>query len=260
MPDPALTTLLPALRAVALEAGAVILRYYAEGTGVDTKADGSPVTEADRAAEAVILPVLRALLPGVPVVAEEAAAAGDIPEVGDDGRFWLVDPLDGTREFIGRNGEFTVNIALIEAGRPVLGVVLAPVPGDLYAGAEDAGAVLSRAGGPDRPITARPAPDTGWIAVGSRSHGDRGAEAEYLAAFPVAERRSRGSSLKFCLLAEGAADIYPRFGPTCEWDTAAGHAVLAAAGGRVDLIGGGPLRYGKPGFRNPHFVAFGRAG
>ena len=134
---------------------------------------------------------------------------------------------------------------------------MAPVPGDLYAGAEGAGAVLARAGAPDRSIVVRPAPPDGWIAVGSRSHGDRGAEDGFLAGFPVIERRSRGSSLKFCLIAEGAADIYPRFGPTCEWDTAAGHAVLAAAGGRVDLVGGGPLRYGKAGFRNPHFVAFG---
>ena len=255
--------LLPAVRAIALEAGTVVMRCYTQGGDVATKADGSPVTEADRAAEALIVPRLRGLLPGVPVVAEEAVAAGDIPEVAGSagrggGRFWLVDPLDGTKEFISRNGEFTVNIALIEAGRPVLGVVLTPVSGALYAGVVGVGAVLARPGAPDRMINARRPPASGWIAVGSRSHGDKGVEAEYLAAFPVVERQSRGSSLKFCLIAEGAADIYPRFGPTCEWDTAAGHAVLAAAGGRVEREDGTPLGYGKPRFLNPHFIAFGR--
>ncbi|MEI6557208.1 MAG: 3'(2'),5'-bisphosphate nucleotidase CysQ [Rhodospirillaceae bacterium] len=258
MSEPALTDLLPALRALALEAGTVILRYYAEGTTVTAKADGSPVTQADQAAEALIVPVLRRLLPGVPVVAEEAAAAGELPAIDADGRFWLVDPLDGTKEFISRNGDFTVNIALIERGQPVLGVVLAPVPGDLYTGIAGSGATLARPGQPERAISARIAPDAGWVAVGSRNHYDPGLEGRYLAAFPVTERRSRGSSLKFGLVAEGAADIYPRIGPTHEWDTAAGHAVLLAAGGRVEAIGGGPLGYGKAGFRNPPFVAFGR--
>ncbi|MEI6987585.1 MAG: 3'(2'),5'-bisphosphate nucleotidase CysQ [Rhodospirillaceae bacterium] len=259
-----LIALLPAVRDVALAAGAVVLRHYAQRANAETKADGSPVTAADREAEALIVPVLRRLLPGVPVVAEEAAAVGDLPEVAAGGRFWLVDPLDGTREFISRNGEFTVNIALIEDGRPVLGVVLAPVLGDLYAGAEGNGAVLSRVGMPDRVIAARLPPPDGWIAVGSRSHSARDAENAFLAGFPLVERRACGSSLKFCLIAEGAADIYPRFGPTCEWDTAAGHAVLAAAGGRIrlvegELVEGGPLLYGKLGFRNPHFIAFGRS-
>jgi 3'(2'), 5'-bisphosphate nucleotidase len=267
MTEPSRSALLAGIRAVALEAGALILRYYTEGAESHLKADGSPVTEADQAAEALILPALAQLLPGVPAVAEEAAAAGAVPNVGA-GRFWLVDPLDGTKEFLNRNGEFTVNIALIEAGRPVLGVVLAPVLGDLYAGAEGLGAVVSRAGGADHPITARPAPDADWIAVGSRSHGDQAAEARYLARFPVTTRRARGSSLKFCLVAEGQADIYPRFGPTCEWDTAAGHAVLLAAGGRVEVLDETPLQnhaatrpelgYGKPGFLNPPFVARGR--
>ncbi|MEI8393448.1 MAG: 3'(2'),5'-bisphosphate nucleotidase CysQ [Rhodospirillaceae bacterium] len=250
--------LLPALRKLALAAGEVVLHYYRQGTEIITKADGSPVTEADRAAEALILPELRHLLPGVPIIAEEAAAAGDVPEVGR-GRFWLVDPLDGTREFISRNGEFTVNIALIEAGRAVAGVVLAPVTGDLYAGAVGVGAFLARTGDPDRLIAVRTPPADGWIAVGSRSHGDRAAEDRYLAPYPIRERRSRGSSLKFCLVAEGVADIYPRFGPTCEWDTAAGHAVLTAAGGRIETLEGEPLTYGKPGFLNPHFIAYGAA-
>jgi len=145
----------------------------------------------------------------------------------------------------------------------VLGVVLAPVSGDLYAGAEGLGAILARPGHPERPIAARVAPATGWTAVGSRSHGDKAAEADYLAGLPVIARQARGSSLKFCLVAEGQADIYPRFGPTHEWDTAAGHAVLAAAGGRVEVLeeggaGGETLGYGKPGFLNPRFVARGR--
>ena len=268
MPAADLAALLPAVRALALEAGALILRHYAEGAPATAKADGSPVTEADRAAEALITPALRHLLPGVPVVAEEAAAAGDLPAIEAAGRFWLVDPLDGTKEFVNRNGDFTVNIALIENGAPVLGVVFAPVPGDLYTGIVGAGARLARPGEPERAIVAREAPESGWIAVGSRNHYDPAVEGPFLAGFPIGERRSRGSSLKFGLVAEGLADIYPRIGPTCEWDTAAGHAVLLAAGGRVEEIGGGghgetpgggkPLGYGKPGFRNPPFVAFGR--
>ncbi len=257
MTEPSPSALLTAIRAIALEAGALILRYYAEGFESRLKADGSPVTQADQAAEALILPALARLLPGVPTVAEEAAAAGVVPDVSG-GRFWLVDPLDGTKEFLNRNGEFTVNIALVEAGRPVLGVVLAPALGDLYAGAEGLGAIRSRPGEADRVIAARSAPDTGWTAVGSRSHADTVAESRFLADFPVTTRQTRGSSLKFCLVAEGEADLYPRFGTTHEWDTAAGHAVLAAAGGRVEVIGNGVLGYGKPGFLNPPFVARGQ--
>ncbi len=258
MPCPTSADLLLAIRALAIEAGTVILRYYAEGTTVTEKTDGSPVTEADQAAEALISPVLRRLLPGVPVVAEEAAAAGHLPTIDPDGRFWLVDPLDGTKEFINRNGDFTVNIALIERGVPLLGVVLAPVAGDLYTGIVGIGATLTRPGTPERPIMAREAPAGDWIAVGSRNHYDPAIEGPYLAKFPVTTRRSRGSSLKFGLVAEGAADIYPRIGPTHEWDTAAGHAVLLAAGGRVENLNGSVLNYGKPGFKNPPFVAFGR--
>ena len=260
MSAPALDDLLPAIRALALEAGALILRYYEAGAVATAKADGSPVTAADRAAEALITPVLRRLLPGVPVVAEEAAAAGDVPTVDTAGRFWLVDPLDGTKEFVNRNGDFTVNIALIEAGSPRLGVVYAPVPGDLYTGLVGIEARLARPGEPERVIRAREAPANGWIAVGSRNHYDPAAEGPVLAAYPVTERRSRGSSLKFGLVAEGAADIYARTGPTSEWDTAAGHAVLLAAGGRMETLEGGAFSYGKPGFRNPGFVAFGRTG
>ncbi len=253
-----LAELLPALSALALEAGALIRRYYAARATATAKADGSPVTEADRAAEALITPVLRRLLPGIPVVAEEAAAAGDLPVIDAGGRFWLVDPLDGTKEFVNRNGDFTVNIALVEGGLPVLGVIYAPIPDELYTGLVGAGATICRPGSPEHAIFARSAPAAGWIAVGSRNHYDPQTEGPVLAAFPIIERRSRGSSLKFGLVAEGLADIYPRVGPTSEWDTAAGHAVLLAAGGRVVNLDGSPFLYGKPGFRNPPFVAFGR--
>lgn len=258
MTDPAaVAKLLPTVRTIAHEAGQVILRFYNDRHDVATKPDGSPVTQADHAAEAVILPALHHLTPGVPVVAEEEVAAGRIPDVSG-GRFWLVDPLDGTREFLSRNGEFTVNIALVEGGVPVLGVVYAPATGDLYAGAGAGSAVHWIEGRHDYPISVRPAPAAGLTVVASRSHGDAGETDAFLAAFAVAERVSCGSSLKFCTLAAGKADLYPRFGPTSEWDTAAGHAVLLAAGGRVCAgTGAAALGYGKPDFRNPSFVAYG---
>lgn len=263
-PLPALPALLMQVRTVAHEAGQVILRFYNDRFDVSTKADGSPVTQADEAAEHVILPALRHILPGVPVVAEEECSAKGTPVVGD--RFWLVDPLDGTREFVERNGEFTVNIALVDRGVPVLGVVYAPVGGDLFAGVAsgngsgEGGAVHCVDGKPDRPIAARLPPADGLTVVASRRAGDPELTERFLAGFPVRERVSCGSSLKFCTIAAGRADLYPRFGDTCEWDTAAGHAVLAAAGGRVLTPEGGALVYGKPGFRTPGFVAWGRAG
>src|SRR5690606_8097654 len=171
--------------------------------------------------------------------------------------FWLVDPLDGTREFIGRNGEFTVNIALVEAGRAVLGVVLAPAIDRLFAGAAGLGAFVDEAGA-RRPIACRPPPAQGLTVVASRSHGDPAALDAFLPGRKVAEIRSAGSSLKLCLVAAGEADLYPRLGRTMEWDIAAGHAILAAAGGRIEDLHGRPLGYGKPGFENPHFVAMGR--
>ncbi len=241
-----------------LAAGAEILRIYATEFKVDAKGDASPVTEADRAAEAIILESLKHLAPGIPVVAEEEAAAGRIPDVG--GRFFLVDPLDGTKEFISRNGEFTVNIALIEDGEPIQGAVYAPALGKLYWGARGEGAFMAEVKdgeiGPARPIRVRTPPQGGIAAVGSRSHGSEETQ-DYLKAFAVAEFKGAGSSLKFCLVAEGVADIYPRLGPTMEWDTAAGDAVLRAAGGRVETLDRTPLAYGKHGFRNPYFVAFG---
>ena len=245
---------LEALAAMAQDAGALILQIYGTDFLVQGKADRSPVTEADVRAEACIVPALQALAPGIPVVAEEAVAAGHVPEVGET--FWLVDPLDGTREFVSRNGEFTVNIALVDQGRPVLGVVLAPALGRLFLGDVGRGAWVQDAGG-RRPIRCRAVPQAGMTVVASRSHGDAAALEAFLAGRQVAAQVSAGSSLKLCLLAAGEADLYPRLGRTMEWDIAAGHAVLAAAGGRVCTLDGAPLRYGKPGFENPHFVASG---
>ncbi len=243
-----LERLLPVARA----AGDAILKVYATDFEVHEKADDSPVTEADRRAEAVILPALAALTPDIPVISEETER---IPSVGD--RFWLVDPLDGTKEFIKRNGEFTVNIALIESGEPALGVVFAPALGRLYAGARKAGAFVEDTQGRRR-IACRAAPANGITVATSRSHGDAQALERLLAGYQVAGRIIAGSSLKFCLIAAGEADLYPRLGRTMEWDTAAGHAVLVAAGGRVITLEGAELRYGKPGLANPDFIARGK--
>ena len=239
---------------LARAAGEIILAIYATEFAVRDKADSSPVTEADEKAEAVILRGLVQLTPDIPVVSEEAAAAGHAPEVGQT--FWLVDPLDGTREFVNRNGEFTVNIALIEGGIPAAGVVLAPALARLYAGALGAGAFIEDAAGRRAIACARPS-DAGLIVVSSRSHGDAAMLERFLAGRKLASSVKAGSSLKFCLIADGKADLYPRFGPTMEWDTAAGHAVLLAAGGRVADLAGQELKYGKPGFANPHFIASG---
>jgi 3'(2'), 5'-bisphosphate nucleotidase len=246
--------LLPKILSLAEQAGAVILQHYTQGTTVSTKADSSPVTAADEAGEAVILAGLRALTPEIPIVAEEAVSRGEVPDVGD-GAFWLVDPLDGTKEFISKNGEFTVNIGLIENKRPVLGVVLAPARGLAWWGAEGHGA-MRRENGEVMPIKVRARPAQGAVAVASRSHRDAETDA-WLAAEGITDTISAGSSLKFCLVAEGKADAYPRFGPTMEWDTAAGDAVLRAAGGRVETTGGQPFLYVKPSFRNPGFIARG---
>jgi 3'(2'), 5'-bisphosphate nucleotidase len=246
--------LLPKLVALAERAGATILDHYGGQLEVRAKADASPVTVADEAAEAVILEGLAELTPSIPVVAEERVAAGKVPELGGS-PFWLVDPLDGTKEFISRNGEFTVNIGLIEDSSPVLGVVLAPAIRKVWWGAVGLGA-WARSDGQERAIAARPRPPSGPIAVASRSHADPQTEA-WLDEVGASERISAGSSLKFCLVAEGRADLYPRFGTTMEWDTAAGHAVLRAAGGRVTTREGAPFVYRKPEFRNPGFIAYG---
>jgi|SRR5579883_1714419 len=250
------SALLEAARSAALAAGAAIMEIYAAPFTVEQKADASPVTEADRRAEAIILERLRRVAPDIPVIAEERAAAGQMPSAAP-ARFWLVDPLDGTKEFIRRNGEFTVNIALIEESRPVLGVVHAPAQGVTYWASGGTAWRQRGSVAPER-IAARVAPVRGRIVIHSRSHRDERALADYLAQIADAERRISGSSIKFCLLAAGEADVYPRFGRTMEWDTAAGQAILEAAGGGVTTRDGAPLRYGKPGFANPDFVARGK--
>lgn len=237
----------------AIAASGVILEVYARPFEAERKADGSPVTEADARAEAVILEHLKPL--GIPVLGEESVAAGQIPELGQ--RFFVVDPLDGTKEFLKRNGEFTVNIALTEAGRPVAGVVLAPVTGDVFwTGAEGAmaGRVIDGAVTEARRVAVSQA--TPLRIVASRSHG-HAALAALCETLQVGEDVSVGSSLKFCLLAEGKAQLYPRFTPTSEWDTAAGQAVLEAAGGVVFNLDGTPLSCGHPDrkFLNGFFVA-----
>lgn len=255
MPRPIETaSLLEQVAQIARDAGRVIMEVYATDFDVRGKSDASPVTEADERAEAVIIRGLRQLAPQIPIVAEEMVAREGAPQAS--AQFWLVDPLDGTKEFISRNGEFTVNIALVEQGEPVMGVVFAPALDRLYAGARDAGATVTDAAGRRR-IQVRAVPPQGLSVVASRSHGDAAALDAFLAGRQVADVVNAGSSLKLCLVAAGQADVYPRLGRTMEWDIAAGHAVLAAAGGRVDRVQGGALTYGKPGFENPHFAAWG---
>ncbi len=251
--------LLPRVVALVDEAARAVMGHYAGEVAVTEKADASPVTAADLAAEAILAEGLRALTPDIPVVAEEERAKGTSPDPGDVGAlFWLVDPLDGTKEFLKGNGEFTLNVGLVHAGRPLLGVVAAPAVEALWTGAVGHGASL-RQGGEARAIAARVPPATGPVAMVSRSHGTP-EEEDFLAAEGVVARQAAGSSLKFCRIAEGVADLYPRFGRTMEWDTAAAHAVLAAAGGRVTTRAGAPLGYGKPDFANDGgFIARGRA-
>lgn len=248
--------LLDLARYAARAASVAILEVYEAGCDSRSKIDSSPVTDADERAERVILAVLAEAEPVIPVIAEEQCAIHGVPDRIPD-RFWLVDPLDGTKEFISRNGEFTVNIALIDKCLPALGVVHVPVSNATYAAAGIGTATCQIGEGPVMPITARRAPASGAIVLHSRSHANEAKLGAYVAGFPGAQRRASGSSIKFCLLAAGEADYYPRFGPTMEWDTAAGHAVLMAAGGRIDTVDGEPLRYGKPGFLNPAFIARG---
>ena len=256
-----MSRLVDVIVAAALEAGTEIERIYGAGCATEYKADGSPVTEADRRAEEIILAHLAAAFPDIPVLAEEEACAGRIPELGD--RFFCVDPLDGTKGFIQRNGEFTVNIALIEDSEPVAGVIYAPDSKLLYYGARNEGAYRSRDGRPPERICTRESRAGALTGIGSRNHAAAGTE-ERSERLGITDYLPSGSSLKFCMLAEGSADVYPRYGPTSEWDTAAGQAILEAAGGRVMVLDGeaeaGPLRYGKSDTRylNPHFIAWGR--
>lgn len=244
---------------IALATGPLILALYENGCEIRAKADSSPVSEADEKAEELILARLAESLPGVAIVAEESCSRNGAPAAPPV--FILVDPLDGTREFVNRNGEFTVNIALVSNGRAVAGAVYAPALGEIWwGGARAFHARLSPKGEriATRSIATRAAPQDGLVALASRSHGDPQTEA-FLARLPIAGRESAGSSLKFCRIAEGAADVYPRFSRTMEWDLAAGHAVLSAAGGLVLTGEGAPFLYGKSadGFANPPFVAWG---
>ena len=243
--------LLDDIAEAAREAGEAILTIVRRGFEIEAKQDSSPVTEADRAAELIILAALARAAPGVPVIAEEQVAAGHIPAHEDT--YFLVDPLDGTKEFVRGGDDYTVNIGLIQNGGPRLGVVFAPATGRLYAGSVGSGAWVEGSNGREE---IRTRPKVGRLtAVASRSHLNQ-ATVDYLQqAVGECEYVAIGSSLKFCLVAEGQADIYPRASPTSEWDTAAGHAILLAAGGLVDGPDGGTLRYGKRAFLNRAFVA-----
>lgn len=253
---------------IALDAGNVIMAIYGQAEiVVETKADASPLTAADLAAEALITERLVAAYPDIPIIAEEAAAAGQLPDCG--ALFFLVDPLDGSKEFIARNGEFTVNIAVISGGVPVAGVVYAPALERIWWGEAGLGSFTAQVIDGHcvdiRPIAVRVPPEQGLTLVGSRSHGGN-ADSARLSKLTVDGYSSVGSSLKFCMVAEGQADLYPRFGRTMEWDTAAGDAILRAAGGVVLDETATPLSYGKRNqthdsdFANPHFWAVGHDG
>lgn len=257
---------LPALcniiRRIAVGAGEITLNYYDQllPDDIERKDDGSPVSLADKEAEIYIQKQLQDMLPDVPFIGEEASDAGRLPSLEGERYFWLVDPLDGTKEFITGGEDFTVNIALIRGNAPILGVVYAPVTGILYAGHEGAPAIRwSEDTGKDKTIKVRRPENNGLVVVTSRSHGDAQRIESFLQDFKIKKTLKKGSSLKICAIAEGKADIYPRLGPTCEWDTAAGHAVLKAAGGVLTDLDGDELTYGgaRPKFLNPEFVAAG---
>lgn len=239
---------------LAWQAGELILRFYRQNIDVQHKSDSSPVTEADEAADSLIVTGLAQGAPGIPIVSEESVSQGHMPDIGG-GRFWLVDPLDGTKEFISGIDEFTVNIALIENGSPVLGILHAPALNACYI-ADGKDAFIGPKDGPKEPIRARDIPLEGAVVMASRNHRDAETDA-FIARHHTARITNAGSALKFGLLAKGEADLYPRFGRTMEWDTAAGHAILAAAGGSVTRVDGSELHYGKPGLDNPPFVARG---
>jgi len=248
------------LRATAIEAGKKIMQIRAGKMGVSYKADSSPVTLADQAAEKIILRDLREITPEIPIVAEESASEGKIPHVTD--RFWLVDPLDGTKEFISGGTDFTVNISLIEDGNPTFGIIYTPASGELYTTRNQNTATLQKVHdgvciGDESPIFVREANQKKLIALTSKSHLDDDTKI-FLKKLKVKDTISAGSSLKFCVVAAGGADVYPRFGPTMEWDIAAGHAILNAAGGSITNPDGTPFQYNKPDFRNGPFIARGK--
>lgn len=248
------TALLALAADLARQAGALILAVRERGYDTTRKADLSPVTEADQAAETLIVEGLRRAHPDMLVVAEEELAAGHVREATE--QFWLVDPLDGTKEFTAGRDDFAVCIGLIRQGRPVLGVVGVPGQGEIFCGIVGRGA-WKRDGAGERAIAARRVPAEGATVIASRSHANDERLSEFLAGRAVAGVLNVGSAVKFCRVAEGLADIYPRFGRTMEWDTAAAQAVVEAAGGAVRTLEGAPLGYGKPGWDNPHFVCTG---
>ena len=248
--------MLAKLESLALNAGNTIMRIYSEGFVTKYKDDYSPVTEADTIAEKIIIAGLSSLTPEIPVVAEEAFSSGHSPDISG-GRFWLVDPLDGTNEFVEKNGEFTVNIALIEDGRPVCGIVHAPALSQTYTGHIKKGAHCRDVNNNRHKIRVRKVSKNGVTVVASRRHGDPKKIKEILEGRSIRKIQNAGSSLKFCIVASGDADIYPRFGRTMEWDTAAGQAVLEAAGGRMSTLDGKPFKYAKAGYENPNFIAWG---
>jgi len=249
------------VRRIALQAGEITLDYFEDaglGGDVDTKSDGSPVTKADQDAEAYIRAELEKLTPDILFVGEEMASMGERPDLTQEQHFWIVDPLDGTKEFVSGSGDYTVNIALIENSEPVLGVVYAPAKGELYlAHGPDTAKRWLEDTDKEKPITVRPIPHKGLTVVASASHGDTDRLDRFLDNFKVDKKTKRGSSLKICMVAAGKADLYPRFGPTCEWDTAAADAILRAAGGFMTDSDGNPLVYGgrDPKFLNPEFIA-----
>lgn len=247
--------LLPAVENLARKAGAAILEFYRSGTPTIIKSDGSPVTAADLASDAILSPGLAALTPDIPVVSEEGVEAGHVPDISG-GNFWLVDPLDGTKEFIGKTGEFTVLIGLIQDGKPVMGVMYAPVADELYSAAAPSHAWHETKDGRDA-VHVRPAPADGKLTVTSSYRRTNDKLELYLKTLPIAERIRRRSAFKFGDIARGAADLYPGFGTSYEWDTAAGHALVNAAGGTVTQADGSPLAYGKPGFKNPDILVVG---
>ena len=255
------------LRRIALQAGELTLKYFDEGGyhGADAKADGSPVTLADQEAEIYIEAELLKILPEIPMIGEESVADGRKTDLSDQRYFWLVDPLDGTKSFIKGEDSYTVNIALIRDHKPFIGVVYAPASGQLYAGYHDPDTGAAKAirwseeTGREKDISVRPPPESGLVVATSKNHGDPGKLDDFLRDYKVQKHLALGSSLKMCFIAIGKADIYPRFGPTCEWDTAAAHAVLNAAGGMITDVKGDELHYGgrDPGFLNPEFIASG---
>jgi 3'(2'), 5'-bisphosphate nucleotidase len=260
MSNSTVSTLLSDISRIAQRAGDEILDVYRQPIDVENKKDSSPLTQADLRAHAVIVKGLEALTPDIPILSEEASDIGfDVRSQWS--RYWLVDPLDGTKEFISRNGEFTVNIALIENHEPVLGVVHVPVKGTTYLGARGEGAFLQSDSDAPTPIRVQAPAASPLRVVGSRSHAGPGSLDAYLEKLGAHTLLSVGSSLKFCFIAEGTADFYPRFGPTSEWDTAAAHAVVDAAGGSVVDLQGQPLRYNtRDSLLNPHFLVFGDPG